>query len=110
MAQSFSYDLSVPGSPSEAQARLKGTVTERLRVTGTMRLVGEDSSSLTFRPRWGFPMFLAASRMISGETVKLSFTAADGTTGTRVAVSGKVGGTAKKLATREFWAETLQAT
>jgi hypothetical protein len=110
MAQSFSYDLSVPGAPSDAQARLKKTVAERLRVAGSMRLASEDSSSLTFRPRWTFPVILAASRIIRGETVKLSFTAADGAAGTRVAVSGKVGGTAKKLATREFWAETLQAT
>jgi hypothetical protein len=77
-----------------------------------MRLASEDSSSLTFRPGWSFPVFLAASRMISGETVKLSFSAADGDGdgGTRVAVSGKVGGTAKRVATREFWTETLQAT
>jgi hypothetical protein len=110
MAQSFTYDLSVPGTPSEAQARLKGPVTERVRVTGRMRLAAEDSSSLTFRPGWSFPVFLAASRMISGETVKLSFTAGDGGGGTQVAVSGKVGGSAKRLGTREFWAETLQVT
>jgi hypothetical protein len=107
MAQSFAYELSVPGTPSEAQARLKGTVTERLRVNGSMRLASEDSSSLTFRPRWTFPVLLAASRLISGETVKLSFAAGDGGTGTRVAVSGKVGGSAKRLATREFWTEAL---
>lgn len=110
MAQSFSYDLSVPGTPSEAQARLKGAVSDRIRTIGRMRLAGEDPSSLTFRPNWSFPVFLAASRMISGETVKLSFTAGDGVGGTRVVVSGKVGGAAKRLATREFWAETLQAT
>jgi len=107
MAESFSYELSVSGAPAEALARLKGTVTERLRVAGRMRLAGEDSSSLTFRPRWTFPVLLAATRTIGGETVKLSFTAGDG--GTRVAVVGKVGGSARRLATREFWAETLQA-
>jgi hypothetical protein len=110
MAQTFTYDLSVPGTPSEAQARLKGTVTERVRTAGRMRLAAEDPSSLTFKPGWSFPVFLAASRMIGGETVKLSFSAGDGGGGTRVAVSGKVGGSAKRLATREFWAETLQAT
>lgn len=108
MAQSFSYELSVPGTPSEAQARLKGTVTERLRVNGSMRLASEDASSLTFRPRWTFPIILAVTRTIGGETVTLSFSAGEGTT--RIAVSGKVGGMARKLATREFWAETLQAT
>jgi hypothetical protein len=108
MAQTFTYDLSVPGTPSEAQARLKGTVTERVRTAGRMRLAAEDPSSLTFKPGWSFPVFLAASRMIGGETVKLSFSSADD--GTRVSVSGKVGKSAKKVATREFWAETLQAT
>jgi hypothetical protein len=108
MAQSFSYDLTVPGAPSEAQARLKGTVTERLRVAGIMRLASEDANSLTFRPRWTFPVLLAAARTIGGEMVRLSFTPADGAT--RVAVTGKVGGATRKLATREFWAETLQAT
>ncbi|HUA45294.1 MAG TPA: hypothetical protein VMA77_08720 [Solirubrobacteraceae bacterium] len=109
MPESFSYDLSVPGTPAEALARLKGTVTERLRVAGRMRLAGEDANSLTFRPRWSFPLLLAASRTIGGETVKLNFSAGDGGTGTRVAVAGKVGGSVRKLATREFWAETLQA-
>jgi hypothetical protein len=107
MAQSFSYDLSVPGAPADALARLKGTVTERLRVVGRMRLASEDSSSLTFRPRWTFPILLAVTRTIAGETVQLSFTAGD--PGTRVAVAGKVGSSARRLATREFWAETLQA-
>jgi len=110
MAQSFSYELSVPGTPSEAQARLKGTVTDRLRVNGSMRLASEDASSLTFRPRWTFPIILAVTRTIGGETVTLGFSAGDDATGTRIAVSGKVGATARKLATREFWAETLQAT
>jgi hypothetical protein len=108
MAQSFSYELSVSGAPSDAQNRLKGTVVERLKAAGSMRLVSEDASSLTFRPRWTFPVLLAAARTIGGETVQVSFTAADD--GTVVAVSGKVGGSAKKVATREFWAETLQAT
>ncbi|HTU85735.1 MAG TPA: hypothetical protein VMF57_09195 [Solirubrobacteraceae bacterium] len=109
MAQSFSYDLSVPGAPSEAQGRLKGPVTERLRVAGKMRLASEDSSSLAFRPSWSFPVFLAASRMISGEGVTLGFSPGDDGA-TKIAVSGKVGGSARKLASREFWAETLQAT
>jgi hypothetical protein len=108
MAQSFSYDLSVAGSPTEVQARLKGTVTERLRSAASMRLAGEDGSSLTFKPRWTFPVTLAATRLIGGEGVKLSFTAANGAT--QVAVSGKVGNSSSKVASREFWTEALQAT
>jgi hypothetical protein len=109
MAQSFSFELSVPGAPADAQARLKGPVTERLRVAGRLRLATEDSSSLSFRPTWSFPVFLAATRMISGENATLSF--APGEDGdSKVAVAGKVGGAYRKLTTREFWAETLQAT
>jgi hypothetical protein len=55
----------------------------------------------------GWPLLVALSRMISGENVKLSFSASDG--GTQVAVSGKVAGAAEKVASREFWAETLAA-
>jgi hypothetical protein len=105
MAESFSYELSVPGAPPDAQARLKDIVTERLHVAGSMRLASEGPGSLTFRPRWTFPVLLAAVRTISGETVTLSFSA-DGS-GTRVAVSGKVGSSTRRLASREFWAETL---
>jgi hypothetical protein len=72
-----------------------------------MRLASEDASSLTFRPRWGFPVLLAATRILGGEGATLSFGPSDGAT--KVAVSGKVGGSARKLATRDFWAETLQA-
>jgi hypothetical protein len=45
--------------------------------------------------------------MISGEGVKVNFTAADG--GTRVTVTGKVGGNGEKVANRDFWAQTLSA-
>jgi hypothetical protein len=110
MAQSFSYELSVPGNPSDAQARLKGAVTDRVTAAGSMRLASEGPDSLTFRPKWSFPVFLAATRMLSGEGVTLSFNAGDEAAATRVAVSGKVGGSTRKLASREFWTETLQAT
>lgn len=103
MAESFSHELSVPGAPSDAQARYKDIVTERLRVAGSMRLASEDPDSLTFRPRWTFPMLLAVVRMISGETVTLSFAADGGAT--RVTVRGKVGSSTRRLASEEFWAE-----
>lgn len=105
MAESFSHELTVSGAPSDAQARFKNIVTERLRVAGSMRLASEGPDSLTFRPRWTFPVLLAAARTISGETVTLSFTADDGAT--RVTVKGKVGSSTRRLASREFWAETL---
>lgn len=52
-------------------------------------------------------MLAALFRVLGGEAVKLSFSAGDG--GTRVTVSGKVGGDAEKVANRDFWAETLSS-
>lgn len=105
MSRSFSYDLSLSGPPAEAQARVREVVTEELRQSAQMRLTNEDSNSLTFGPQWSWPLLVALSRRISGETVKLDFSAADG--GTRVAVSGKVAGGAEKVAKQEFWTSAL---
>ena len=105
MARSFSHDLSVSGSPSDVQARLRGVLIERLRRSAKMRLAGEQPSSLTFRPRWSWPVLLALYRMVSGEVVNVSFSAGDG--GTQVAVSGKVAGNAEAVADREFWSEIV---
>ena len=105
MARSFSHDLSVSGSPSDVQARLRGVLIERLRRSAKLRLASEQPSALTFRPRWSWPLVLALYRMISGELVNVRFSAADG--GTQVAVSGKVAGNAEAIADREFWAEIV---
>jgi hypothetical protein len=43
-----------------------------------MRLTSEAPGSLAFRPKFGWPLLVALSRMISGENVKLSFSASDG--------------------------------
>jgi hypothetical protein len=108
MARSFSHDLPVSGSPSEAQARLRGVMIERLRRSAKMRLANQQPSALTFRPRWSWPVLLALYRMLSGEVVNVSFSAGEG--GTRVAVSGKVAGNAEAVADREFWTEIVGAT
>jgi len=105
MPQSFSYELSVAGSPADAQARVQAAVTDRMRQTAKMRLASQDSSSLSFRPAWGWPLLAALFRVVGGEAVKLSFSADNG--GTHVTVSGKVGGGAEKLANRDFWAQML---
>jgi hypothetical protein len=105
MARSFSHDLSVSGSPSDVQARLRGVLIERLRRSAKMRLAGEQPSALTFRPRWSWPVLLALYRMISGEVVNVSFSAGEG--GTQVSVSGKVAGNAEAIADREFWTEIV---
>ena len=105
MARSFSHDLPVSGSPSDAQARLRGALIERLRRSASMRLAGEQPNSLTFRPRWSWPLLLALYRVLSGEVVHVRLSAGEG--GTQVAVSGKVAGNAEAIADREFWAEML---
>ena len=107
MSQSFSYDLSVAGSPADAQARVQGAVTERMRQTARMRLANQASNSLSFRPQWSWPLLAALFRMVGGEAVTLNFSAANG--GTRVTISGKVGGDAEKVANRDFWAQTLSS-
>ncbi len=107
MSQSFSYDLSIPGSPADAQARVWNAVTEQMNQTAKMRLASEDSNSLSFRPKWSWPLVAALFRVIGGEAVKLSFGEGDG--GTHVTVSGKVGGDAEKVANRDFWVHTLNA-
>jgi hypothetical protein len=82
-------------------------VAERMRQTARMRLANQNSNSLSFRPQWSWPLLAALFRVIGGEAVTLSFSAANG--GTRVTVSGKVGGDAEKVADRDFWAQTLGA-
>jgi hypothetical protein len=78
-----------------------------MRQTARMRLANQNSNSLSFRPQWSWPLLAALFRVIGGEAVTLSFSAANG--GTRVTVSGKVGGDAEKVADRDFWAQTLGA-
>jgi hypothetical protein len=107
MSQSFSYDLSLSGSPADAQARVREPVTEQMSQTAKMRLAGQDPNSLSFRPRWSWPLLAALFRVIGGEAIKLTFNADEG--GTRVTVSGKVGGDAEMVANRDFWARTLGA-
>jgi hypothetical protein len=105
MARSFSHDLSAPGSPGDVQARLRGALIERLRRSARMRLAGEQPNSLTFRPRWSWPVLLALYRMLSGEGVTVKFSAGEG--GTQIAVSGKVAGNAEAVADQDFWTEIL---
>lgn len=107
MAQSFSYDLSLSGPPADAQARVREAVTEQLSQVAKLRLASQDSNSLSFRPKWTWPLLAALFRVIGGEAVTLNFSADDGAT--RVTVSGKVGGDAEKIANRDFWAQTLSA-
>ena len=76
-----------------------------MRQTAKMRLADQNSDSLSFRPQWSWLLLAALFRVIGREAVMLNFSAANG--GTRVTVSGKVGGDAQKVANRDFWAQTL---
>jgi hypothetical protein len=108
MAQSFSYDLSLTESPSDAKARVIDAVKKQMRDAAKMKLASEDPSTLAFSPVLSWPLFIAASRAAGGENVTLSF-APDGA-GTQVAISGKISGkNANVVASREFWAQTLGA-
>lgn len=106
MSQSFSYELSVSGSPAKAQARVRDAVTERMQEAARMRLAKQDPNSLSFRPEWSWPLLAALFRVVAGEAVTLNFSASD--RGTRVTVTGKVGAEAEQVADRDFWAQTLR--
>ena len=84
MAQSFSYELSMPGSPADAQARVQDAVTEQMKQTAKMRLASRESNSLSFRPQWSWPLLAALFRVIGGEAVRLSFSAGEGGTDFRI--------------------------
>jgi hypothetical protein len=105
MPQSFSYDLTLAESPTKAQARLRQIVTEQMLRSADMSSAHESSDSMAFRPRWGWPLFLAGTRRIRGEKIDLTFRASD--LGTTVVVAGKVAGHAQQVASREFWTRTL---
>ena len=107
MSQSFSYDLSVSGSPADAQARVRDAVVARMHDAARMRLASQDSTSLSFRPEWSWPLLAALFRTVGGQEVKVNFSAENGET--HVTVSGKVGGDAKTIAQRDFWTQTLSA-
>ena len=107
MSQSFSYDLSMSGSPADAQARVHDAVVRRMHDAAKMRLANEDATSLSFRPEWSWPLVAALFRTVGGQEVKLSFGAESGET--HVTVSGKVGGDAESIAARDFWTQTLSA-
>jgi hypothetical protein len=105
MSHTFSYDLTLQDSPTDAQARVRETVISQLRDTAGLHLVDEASHSLAFGPQWSWPVLVALSHKMNGENVKLSFGVAGD--GTDVTVSGKVAQNAKSVADRAFWANAL---
>jgi hypothetical protein len=105
MPRSFSYDLPLTESPTNAQARLREVVTEQVRQSADMRPAHDGPDSMAFRPQWSWPLLVAVGRRVRGENINLEFRATD--LGTNVAVTGKVAGDAEMVASREFWTKTL---
>ena len=133
MAHTFSYEFSTTGTPEEARARLQGVITERLRrPTGgsttsnaqhgggatsnaqhQLRLSKQTATSLSYKPKLLVPLPISLSvwlgRVIRGEHVDVTFSAAGSDEGTHMTVSGKVGRASEQTADREFWAGVLNA-
>ena len=123
MAHTFSYEFSTTGTPEEARARLQGVITERLRrPTGggatsnaqhQLRLSKQTATSLSYKPKLLVPLPISLSvwlgRVIRGEHVDVTFSAAGTDGGTHMTVSGKVGRAGEQTADREFWAGVLNA-
>jgi len=123
VAHTFSYEFSTTGTPEEARARLQGVITERLRrPTGggatsnaqhQLRLSKQTATSLSYKPKLLVPLPISLSvwlgRVIRGEHVDVTFSAAGTDEGTHMTVSGKVGRAGEQTADREFWAGVLNA-
>jgi len=124
MAQTFSYEFSTSGTPEDAEARLQGTISERLRrpsggssasnAQRQMRLSKHTATSLSYKPKLLAPLPISLSiwlgRRLRGENVDVQF-APNGADGqTRITVSGKVGHGTQATADREFWTGVLGAT
>lgn len=88
--QKFSYEFSASGTPEEAEARLEGAISARLRsgaVEGglgsdthrQMRLATRTPVLPSYRPRLAVPMRFSITlwlgRLIIGENVNVTFTA-----------------------------------
>ena len=71
-----------------------------------MRLSKQTPTSLSYTPKLQVPMPVSIlvwlGRQLSRERVNLTFTP-NGTDGTRMAVSGKVGRGGQAVADRDFW-------
>jgi hypothetical protein len=121
VAQTFSYEFSTSGTPEEAEARLQGAISERLRrPTGAgaagnlhrqMRLSKHTANSLSYKPKLEVPLPVSLSiwvgRVLRGENVQVQFAPNGGDGQTRITVSGKVGSGSQAIADRDFWTGIL---
>jgi hypothetical protein len=123
MTQTFSYEFSTSGTPEEAQARLQGVLTDRLRRPSggagvhnhhsAMRLSTQTETSLTYKPKLVVPLLAGTTvwlgRVLRAEQLTVTFAPNGGEGGTRITVSGKVGRAGAAIGDREFWSEALRA-
>ena len=124
MTQAFSYELSTPGTPEAAEARLQGVISERLRrpsggsaasnAQRQMRLSKHTPTALSYKPKLLAPLPISLSiwlgRRLRGENVDVQFAPNGGDGQTRITVSGKVGHGTQAIGDPEFWTGVLGAT
>ena len=109
MAKSFSVELSMRESPEEAQARASAALADPARAVG-LRLTGNESGQLSYKPRVQFPFLVMLWHNLNGERMTVRFEpAAEG--GSRVSISGAVAAGREPLAADpEHWSAPLGAT
>jgi hypothetical protein len=106
MAKNFSVEVSLPEAPAQAQARAARALAEPARAVG-LRLTRQSGGELQYRPRVQFPFMLMLWHNLNGERMTVRFEDGDGG-GTRVLISGAVGGGSVELASDpEHWSEAL---
>lgn len=107
MPAKFNVELSLPGSPDDAQQRAVTALKQPAHRIG-LKLRKKEAGRLTYRPHYVFPAVIMLSRYIAGEGMTATFTADNG--GTRVILEGKIPSGKKPLADqKELWTEALNA-
>ncbi len=108
MAKTFSVELSMSETPSEAQARAATALEKPARAVG-LRLKGREEGKLDYRPPVGFPFLVNLWRHLDREQMTVKFAPAS-TGGSHVTISGAVASGRHALAANpEHWSEALGA-
>jgi hypothetical protein len=106
MASPFNVELSISGTPADAEARAADALSEPARALG-LRLTRRGPGELQYRPRVQFPFLIMLWHNLNKERMTVKFEPGP-TGGTRVAISGAVARARHPLAVDpEHWAESL---
>src|SRR5579859_5132460 len=106
MASAFSVELSMSESPTEAQARAAGALTEPASAIG-LRLIERGPGELKYRPLVQWPFLIVLWRNLSGEKMTVKFEPENGG-GTRVTIRGAVARGKQPLAADSgHWTDAL---